>query len=97
MTTRSEYEKAIREAFKKGPTHARPIDSVNDCKRDALSLNLVMFGKYVMVTAVESDDEGLLTNYEEQRMMAKIYTDMILGMLRDFIDCIERGDLDEPE
>lgn len=95
MTTRSENEKAIIEAFKNGPTHARPIDSVNDCKRDALGLNLVMFGQYVMATAVESDDVGLLTNYEEQRMMAKIYTDMILGMLRDFIDKCEGGELDE--
>ncbi len=91
---RTEAQKATLEAFRNGPTHAKQKCSVDDVKRNVLSTNLVLFGQYVIETSRASDDEGLLKNFEEQRMMAKIYTDMILDMLRDFIDCNERGELD---
>lgn len=92
---RTEAQKVTLEAFRKGPTHAVQ-SSLDDVKRNVLSMNLVLFGQTVIETAKSSKDEGLLTNYEDQRIMAKIYTDMILGMLKDFIDCSERGELDEP-
>ena len=91
---RTEAQKVTLEAFRNGPAHAVPSSTLDDVKRDVLSVNLALFGRTVIETAKSSKDEGLLTNYEDQRTMAKIYTDMILGMLRDFIDCSKRGELD---
>lgn len=97
MTTRSENEKAVIEAFTNGLTHAVNLneDEIAYLKRDVLTTNLVLFGKYVIGSYKAANDK--FPSFDDQRMMAKIYTDMILGMLRDFIDCSERGDLDEPE
>lgn len=96
MTTRSENEKAVIEAFTNGLTHAVNLDEdvVGCIKSEVLGYNLALFGKYVIESYKAS--HGQFPSFDDQRMMAKIYTDMILGMLRDFIDCSERGDLDEP-
>lgn len=93
---RTEAQKATLEAFRNGPTHAVELteETISYLKRDMLTTNLIMFGKYVIESYKQSNDK--FPSYDDQRMMAKIYTDMILGMLRDFIDCSERGELDEP-
>ncbi len=91
---RTEAQKVTLEAFRNGPTHAFNLteDEIAYLKRDVLTYNLVMFGKYVIESYKKANDK--FPSYDDQRIMAKIYTDMILGMLRDFIDCSERDELD---
>lgn len=91
---RTEAQKVTLEAFRNGPTHAVNLteDEIACLKRDVLSFNLAMFGKYVIESYKKANDK--FPSYDDQRIMAKIYTDMILDMLRDFIDCSERGELD---
>lgn len=91
---RTEAQKVTLEAFRNGPTHAVNLteDEIEYLKRDVLTSNLILFGKYVIESYKKANDK--FPSCEDQRIMAKIYTDMILEMLRDFIDCSERGELD---
>lgn len=91
---RTEAQKVTLEAFRNGPTHAVNLteDEIAYMQRDVLTTNLIMFGKYVIEAYKKANDK--FPSYDDQRTMAKIYTDMILSMLQDFIDSSERGELD---
>ena len=91
---RTEAQKATLETFRNGPTHAtqKSLYEVKDRKsliQSIVGINLELFGAYLDAEHIKEDD------FEQQRFRAKAYSDVILGMLRDFIDCCERGELDE--
>ena len=92
---RTEEQKATLEAFRNGPTHAakKSVYEVKDRKsliQSIVGINLQLFGAYLEAEHIKEDD------FEQQRFRAKAYSDVILGMLKDFIDSCERGELDEP-
>lgn len=93
MTTRSENEKTVIEAFKNGPTHAKKLNyTIKDTRslfNSILEINGHLFVQYLISKGITED------NYTQQKVMARAYSDMILSMLQDFIEKSEEGLLDE--